>query len=302
MAETHMALESLQTSSETVRRFLSALHEGVVGVFDNHDEELEVVEAGTPAMSVVVEPGSALVGLAPEGCFYTNSADNPLTIADNSSGSTRYDYIVVELDLSQSAGSDTCELKVVQGTPGAGVPSLTQTASVYQLGLATVEVADGETAITDSEITDARSFILSATSLQQYIEKASDQTATSTTLEDDDDFSFACEANSTYKVQALIYVVSETTPDYKATFSVPGSSTVDGQIAASNATAAVATLVEGAATFVLLQSGTDQVLLVTVTIQTDSAGNITYQFAKSSSGGTGPTHKAGSWMEWKKVA
>ena len=101
-----------------------------------------------------------MIGLDKEFGFYANSTDNTLTIASNSSGNSRIDTVVVELDLSQPAGSDTLVAKIIQGTPAASpvAPTLTQTASVFQYPLADVSVADGFTVITNSNITDRRTF------------------------------------------------------------------------------------------------------------------------------------------------
>jgi hypothetical protein len=160
MAETHIALEDQQTSAETMRRFLAAIAGGSRGVVQSYDEDLEVVEASPQAQSVDVEPGAALVGLDDEFVAYINSTDKAVTISANSSGNDRIDTIVVEIDLSQPAGSDTAQVKVVEGTPAGSpsAPTLTQTATVYQFPLADIAVADGFSVITNANITDRRTY------------------------------------------------------------------------------------------------------------------------------------------------
>ncbi len=160
MAETSIALESQQTTSETMRRFMAAMAGGSRGVVNGYEQALEVVESSPQAASVVVQTGAAMVGLDKEFGFYANSTDNTLTIASNSSGNSRIDTVVVELDLSQPAGSDTLVAKIVQGTPAASpvAPTLTQSASVFQYPLADVTVVDSFTVITNANITDRRAF------------------------------------------------------------------------------------------------------------------------------------------------
>lgn len=121
------------------------------GVIRGVLSELEVI-ANTPAdTTVIVEPGSALV----QGIFYLNDANKSVSIAANASGSVRIDIIVLEADYT----AQTVRIAVVQGTPAAGVPNLTQTAgTLWQIPLAYLTLASGYVSIANSVITDMRHY------------------------------------------------------------------------------------------------------------------------------------------------
>lgn len=121
------------------------------GVFRGVLEELEVVANSPADTTVIVEPGSALV----QGIFYLNDADKSVSIASNASGSTRIDIIVLEADYA----AQTVRIDVVQGTPAAGVPALTQSVgSIWQIPLAYLTLASGYTSIPQTLITDWREY------------------------------------------------------------------------------------------------------------------------------------------------
>lgn len=137
------------------------------GVVDFLGDHLLVHEAGSPGMSVVVDPG---VGYIPNDSFDEDDSDQikfweavvagstgsrTLVIGANSSGSTRIDLIVLTLDpgeVPDSTASNVATLEVTAGTPGAGAPAL----PANSLLLAEVTVVNGETAITNNEISDER--------------------------------------------------------------------------------------------------------------------------------------------------
>lgn len=87
--------------------------------------------------------------------FVWHSGDSIVTvpIADNTSGSTRIDRIVLELDRS----TWTVRVQVVQGTPGSGEPSITQDegdTGVWQLWVASVTVGDGAATINAADVSN----------------------------------------------------------------------------------------------------------------------------------------------------
>jgi len=137
---------------------------GNVGVLPNAYglNQLEVTERGAGAnMSVDVDTGAALV----YGKRYWSDATVNLVIGANASGFTRYDRVVAVWNrqaiaytgVTPNIAAKTCRVAVLEGTPGAGSPALTQTAgTVYMIPLALVEVANGAVSITDSVITDER--------------------------------------------------------------------------------------------------------------------------------------------------
>jgi hypothetical protein len=118
-------------------------------IYEADANRLAVASPG--GMFISVMPGEAMV----EGFHYKNTAVKVLAIAANTSGATRIDRVV--LRLNRIANSLTAE--IVQGTPGAGTPGLTQVAGgVWELALATVTVANGTLAVTSAMITDARTY------------------------------------------------------------------------------------------------------------------------------------------------
>lgn len=133
------------------------------GVVDKDGGGLLVTENGTPDMSVDIAPG---IGYVENSSFTAYSslqkywdiivdASVNLAISSNPSGSTRYDLICLKVDTGVSPdanASNVASLVVVEGTPGAGEPSVPND----HLLLATVEVANGETAIENAHITDER--------------------------------------------------------------------------------------------------------------------------------------------------
>lgn len=103
------------------------------------------VEANSPEnLSVIVNQGAGVYG----GALFDNDAQLALTISENVSGSTRQDFIVIERDDS----AQTVRLKVVEGTPGAGAPSLTQTVSFYEFPIALVTINSGDSTISNADI------------------------------------------------------------------------------------------------------------------------------------------------------
>lgn len=118
------------------------------GVSDADGGALEVTAQGTPAMAVDVAAGIAY------SLGYQLNMDAPksLAIGSNSSGSTRIDSIIAEIDILNRAAM----VKVLPGTPGAGAPTLTNDDDTRQVELARVTVVNGETAINTGDITDTR--------------------------------------------------------------------------------------------------------------------------------------------------
>lgn len=121
------------------------------GVIRGVLNELEVTANSPAAQNVLVESGAAMV----QGGWYLNDATVTQSIAANASGSTRIDIIVLEMDYT----AQTIRIAVVQGTPAAGVPNLTQTVGVlWQIPLAYLTLASGYATITASMITDMRHY------------------------------------------------------------------------------------------------------------------------------------------------
>lgn len=122
------------------------------GVIRNVDDDLAVEPTSPASTSVTVGSGSAIL----QGIWYYNDADVSVSVAANSSGSTRIDVIVLEADYV----AQTVRVAIEQGTPGAGIPSLTQTVgTLYQIPLAYLTLANGFSSIAAADITDMREYI-----------------------------------------------------------------------------------------------------------------------------------------------
>lgn len=102
-------------------------------------------------MYVRIGAGEAFI----QGFHYKNDVDVDLLIANNSSGSTRMDRIV----LSLNRAANTLLLAVVQGVPGAGLPSLTQVVGGnWEFPLYNVTVTNNAVSITSGNLSDVRVF------------------------------------------------------------------------------------------------------------------------------------------------
>jgi hypothetical protein len=121
------------------------------GVMRGVSDELEVQQSAVPAQSVLVKAGAALI--YGRMCVF---AETTVTIAANASGNARIDVIVAQWDKNDLP--NPISIAVEQGTPAASpVPnSMQQSATIWQIPLAYVAVANGFATITTSNITDGR--------------------------------------------------------------------------------------------------------------------------------------------------
>lgn len=117
------------------------------GVAGDPGSTVVQVFGDSTGMLVKVRAGRAIV----RGVYYENTATKNLTIAANSTGSTRIDRIVLKLDPT----SNTVTAVVKQGSTTA--PALTQDdLGVWEMPLARVTVANGAVTISPSNVTDER--------------------------------------------------------------------------------------------------------------------------------------------------
>lgn len=107
----------------------------------------DVYQNASPNMSVNVGSGSAVVN----GTFVESLSINNLLIGSNVSGLTRIDTAVIHLDYV----AQTANVQINQGTPsGSPVPpSLVQSATVWEIPLGDITVANGAVSITTANIT-----------------------------------------------------------------------------------------------------------------------------------------------------
>lgn len=138
---------------------ITGLTEGIVGTGD-----LAVTQRAAGAnMSVDVAVGACWVqgdDVTRQGLYHCyNDAAVNLSVNSNSSGSTRTDTVVMHVyDSAAGAIADQALLEIVQGTPGAGAPTIGNT----QMPIANITVANGAASIVNANIADLR--VYSATS------------------------------------------------------------------------------------------------------------------------------------------
>lgn len=134
-------------SAEWREYFESLVTSGVVGDIGN---ELAVNAQSTPNKSVYVDTGSIVI----KGAMLSHTSTTNLTVAENVSGNPRIDRIVARLNLTDRK----IEFAVLQGTPASSpvAPSLTRSATVYELSLAQISLANGYSTIVAENIIDER--------------------------------------------------------------------------------------------------------------------------------------------------
>ena len=122
------------------------------GVVSSIGDELEITQALTPAKTVLVSTGAIYIN----GAIREITSALTLDVSENVSGNPRIDVIVARLDLTDRQ----VEFAVLEGTPAVSptAPSVTQNSTTWEISLAEIELANGYSTITDSLITDTRSF------------------------------------------------------------------------------------------------------------------------------------------------
>ena len=142
MTQTSYPFENVDTSESQFSAWADALSIGSGVVPSGNRLALSNVSGG---LSVDIASGKAVV----RGHFYNSTAVENVAVPAASSGKTRYDYIVLELDPT----ANTILLKRVAGveaTSGAVPPTLTQTeAGIYQMPLWLLTIATVVVAQTD---------------------------------------------------------------------------------------------------------------------------------------------------------
>lgn len=137
-----------------MRHVLNALNSSgfVLGVGNG----LRVIASTPNAMTVEIRTGSAWLGSDSTGHALYNIPDGSdnkiLSVPSNSTGSTREDYVELELDLTASPNAITA--KYVTGTTSP--PSVTRSSTIWQLVLAQISVPNGAVSVSDAIITDKR--------------------------------------------------------------------------------------------------------------------------------------------------
>lgn len=166
------------TTSEEANGFVTDfVSEGVIGSITNTGGVAPATGAfavnaqGPPNMTVAVSSGVAYVAGTPtsqnsQTFRVYNSASSNVTIAANSSGSTKYDWVYIRLDATllnapTLAGDTTATLVTSRSTSSAADNG---TPPTYGYPIAVVTVSNGASSITNANIRDVRAY---ANSLQE---------------------------------------------------------------------------------------------------------------------------------------
>lgn len=122
------------------------------GVLDTQLNELEVF-ADASGMNVKVKSGKAWV----KGHYFESTAQETLTITAADGSNPRIDRVVVKADFT----ANTIDLVVLAGTPAGSpvAPSLTQSATVWEISLAQVLVGTAVANIAADKVTDERTIV-----------------------------------------------------------------------------------------------------------------------------------------------
>ena len=151
MAVTYGFYDSLAGDRKYNAEQMSRIFEGIIseGVFATVGGGLVVTAAGG-TMNISVATGRAWVA----NTWTLNDSALGLTVQASEAALNRIDTVVVEVnkDLGVRANS----IKIIKGTPGSSpvAPTLANTATLKQIGLADIAVAAGVTQITQGNITN----------------------------------------------------------------------------------------------------------------------------------------------------
>lgn len=157
-----------QHPEEIVNYFMSRLVTAS-GIFYKANNHFLVEESDTPAMSIDVRQGYAMIKKSNSQMAYPiwlKTEDAAVAITSNASGNSRIDAIVLYIDLGATANptiSNVAKLIAVAGTPAGSPAAPDDTAILAAIGasnpyivLAHVTVTSGETTILDADISDQR--------------------------------------------------------------------------------------------------------------------------------------------------
>ena len=135
-----IAGDRLYSDVEFAKYYAQLFQNGVIATIGNG---LQVKQAATPGMSVLVSAGACVIN----GRQMINDADHSIVIAAAGSASDRYDSVVAQLNMPN---------RVVTIAYKEGSTAVQRDANIYELQLATIKVAKNVGIITAADITDKR--------------------------------------------------------------------------------------------------------------------------------------------------
>lgn len=135
-----VAGDRLYSDVEFAKYYAQLFQNGVIATIGNG---LQVKQASTPSMSIIVNAGACVIN----GRQMINDADHSIVIAAAGSVSDRYDSIVAQLNMPN---------RIVTIAYKEGSTAVQRDANIYELQLATIKVAKNVGIITAADITDKR--------------------------------------------------------------------------------------------------------------------------------------------------
>ena len=135
-------------SSEPLRKLIKSLFSD--GVLPNPSTNMQV-QAGE-GMTVIVNPGFAICN----GCMKLEEKSRTLVVQASSTSLDRIDTVILRLNNNEDIRS--LDFYILEGTPATKPvrPSLTQNATIWEIGLADIFIASNTSVITNQRITDTR--------------------------------------------------------------------------------------------------------------------------------------------------
>ena len=142
-------LNGVVYSAEDVATYLCTRTSGV------YSKETNFAVSITGTRQITVAPGLAWINYDDfKGVSVCSREENVLTVPEADNTLNRVDRVVLQFDTSENI----TEIKLKTGTPAVAAqpPDILQNHNQYELGLCTISVPAGSTAVTAADITDTR--------------------------------------------------------------------------------------------------------------------------------------------------
>ena len=142
-------LNGVVYSAEDVATYLCTRTSGV------YSKETNFAVSNTGTRQITVAPGLAWINYDDfKGASVCSREENVLTVPEADNTLNRVDRVVLQFDTSENIAA----IKLKTGTPAVAAqpPDILQNHNQYELGLCTILVPAGSTAVTAADITDTR--------------------------------------------------------------------------------------------------------------------------------------------------
>ena len=142
-------LNGVVYSAEDVATYLCTRTSGV------YSKETNFAVSTTGTRQITVAPGLAWINYDDfKGVSVCSREENVLTVPEADNTLNRVDRVVLQFDTSENIAA----IKLKTGTPAVAAqpPDILQNHNQYELGLCTISVPAGSTAVTAADITDTR--------------------------------------------------------------------------------------------------------------------------------------------------